>query len=207
MTPKQKKVFDFITTYRDHHGYAPSQQEIASGCGFQSLGTVQHYLKLLERDGFLSRRWNGRRSVELNSPLETVAAGIELPFLESWLPVGQLNRSRCRRRSRCHQAWPVPATSCTRCAAIDGRPGVMDGDYVTVHTQPVAENGQTVIAELNGSVTIKRFVRKGDRIELHPANPSMSPIIVEENDEFRIRGILVGSMRLYKRWKGKYSTS
>ena len=52
-----------------------------------------------------------------------------------------------------------------------------------------------------------RFVMKGNGIELHPANPTMSPIIVQETDEFHIRGILVGSMRLYKKWKGKSSTS
>ena len=51
MTPKQKKVLDFIMHYSEREGYQPSQQEIASGCGFDSLGTVQHYLRVLERDG------------------------------------------------------------------------------------------------------------------------------------------------------------
>ena len=84
--------------------------------------------------------------------------------------------------------------------------GIMDGDYVAVHPQPVAENGQTVIAELNGSITIKRFFRRGNHIELQPANAAMSPIIVAETDDFHIRGVLVGSMRLYRKWKGKSST-
>ena len=84
--------------------------------------------------------------------------------------------------------------------------GIMDGDYVAVHPQPVAENGQTVIAELNGSITIKRFYRSGNRIELQPANAALSPIIVAETDDFHIRGILVGSMRFYRTWKGKSST-
>ncbi|UFS71418.1 hypothetical protein LPW11_04285 [Geomonas sp. RF6] len=55
MTPKQKKVLDFISRYRERQGYQPTQQEIARGCGFESLGTVQHYLRVLERDGHLSR--------------------------------------------------------------------------------------------------------------------------------------------------------
>ena len=84
--------------------------------------------------------------------------------------------------------------------------GIMDGDYVAVHPQSVAENGQTVIAEVNGSITIKKYLRKGDRIELHPANAAMSPIIVTADDEFRIRGVLVGCMRFYRKWTGKSST-
>ncbi|MBT1072956.1 transcriptional repressor LexA [Pelotalea chapellei] len=204
MTPKQKKVFDFITTYQERHGYAPSQQEIARGCGFESLGTVQHYLKLLERDGFLSRRWNGRRSIELNKPAQAVAAGMELPF------VGIVAAGRPIEAFQQAEVVEVPsAMAGTGNVVYEVRgdsmidQGIMDGDYVTVHSQPTAENGQTVIAELNGSITIKRFVRKGNSIELHPANPTMTPIMVQESDEFHIRGILVGSMRFYKKWKGK----
>ena len=70
--------------------------------------------------------------------------------------------------------------------------GIMDGDYVAVHPQSVAENGQTVIAEVNGSITIKKYQRKGNIIQLLPANAAMSPITVTEEDEFHIRGILVG---------------
>lgn len=84
--------------------------------------------------------------------------------------------------------------------------GIMDGDYVAVHPQAVAETGQTVIAEVNGSITIKKYVRKGNSIQLLPANSAMSPILVTEDDEFHIRGVLVGSMRFYKKWTGKSST-
>ena len=84
--------------------------------------------------------------------------------------------------------------------------GIMDGDFVAVHPQSVAENGQTVIAEVNGSITIKKYVRKGDSIQLLPANAAMSPITVTPDDDFQIRGILVGSMRFYRKWTGKSST-
>lgn len=84
--------------------------------------------------------------------------------------------------------------------------GIMNGDYVAVHPQSVAENGQTVIAEVNGSITIKTYQRKGNTIRLLPANSAMSPITVTEEDEFHIRGILVGSMRFYRKWTAKSST-
>ena len=84
--------------------------------------------------------------------------------------------------------------------------GIMDGDFVAIHPQEVAENGQTVIAEVNGSITIKKYLRKGNLIELRPANAAMQPIMVTEDDDFHIRGVLVGSMRFYRKWTGKSST-
>ena len=84
--------------------------------------------------------------------------------------------------------------------------GIMDGDFVAVHPQEVAENGQTVIAEVNGAITIKKYLRKGNLIELRPANAAMQPIMVTEDDDFHIRGVLVGSMRFYRKWTGKSST-
>lgn len=207
MTPKQKKVLDFIVKFRERKGYAPSQTEIAGGCGFQSLGTVQHYLKLLERDGHLSRRWNGKRSILLAEAGPAAASGVELPL------IGIVAAGTPVQAFELPEVIEVPSVMAGPGNVVyevrgDSmvEMGIMSGDYVTVHPQPVAENGQTVIAEVNGSITIKKYFRREGRIELHPANSSMNPIIVTEDDDFHVRGVLVGSMRLYKRWTGKSST-
>jgi repressor LexA len=206
MTPKQKKVLDFIARYAERQGYQPTQQEIAKGCGFESLGTVQHYLRLLERDGHLSRRWNGKRALEL-TPTETFTLSTELPL------VGIVAAGQPVEAFQLPDAIEVPSSMAgpgNVVYEVRGESmvemGIMDGDFVAVHPQPVAENGQTVIAEVNGSITIKKYVRRGERIELHPANAAMSPIIVTSDDEFRIRGVLVGCMRFYRKWTGKSST-
>jgi len=73
--------------------------------------------------------------------------------------------------------------------------GILPDDVVVVHKQETARNGQTVIALMNGEATIKRYYRKADRIELHPANAERQPIIVGPNDEFRIEGLVVGVIR------------
>ena len=73
--------------------------------------------------------------------------------------------------------------------------GILDGDYVVVRKQAVAENGQTVVALLGGEATVKRFYRRAGRIELHPANPAMQPLVVEEEGELRIEGVVVGVIR------------
>ncbi len=73
--------------------------------------------------------------------------------------------------------------------------GILPGDLVIVRKQATARNGQTVVALVNQEATIKTFYQKADRIELHPANPSMKPIIVTPSDDFRIEGVLIGVVR------------
>jgi repressor LexA len=208
MTPKQKRVLDFILDYVERLGYQPSQQEIAKGCGFESLGTVQHYLKVLEREGYLSRQWNARRGLQL--PMHRTApavTGFELPL------VGIVAAGRPVEALQLSDAIEVPSAMAGPGNVVyevrgDSmvEMGIMDGDYVAVHPQAVAENGQTVIAEVNGSITIKKYLWVGRVIELRPANAAMVPITVTEEDDFHIRGVLVGSMRFYRKWNAKSST-
>jgi len=73
--------------------------------------------------------------------------------------------------------------------------GILPGDLVIVHKQATARNGQTVVALVNQEATIKKYYRKAGRIELHPANAAMKPIIVTSEDEFKIEGIVIGLIR------------
>ena len=73
--------------------------------------------------------------------------------------------------------------------------GILPGDLVIVHKQTTARNGQTVVALVNNEATIKKFYRRDGRIELHPANATMQPIIVTDRDEFRIEGTVIGVIR------------
>ena len=211
MTPKQKKVLDFISGFSERHGYQPSQQEIARGCGFESLGTVQHYLRLLERHGHLSRQPNAKRGLQL-APVEIAAPELQPARMELPL-VGIVAAGRPVEAYQQADVIEVPSSMAGPGNVVyevrgDSmvEMGIMDGDFVAVHPQAVAENGQTVIAEVNGSITIKKYVKKGNSIQLLPANAAMSPITVTEDDDFHIRGVLVGSMRFYRKWTGKSST-
>jgi SOS regulatory protein LexA len=58
--------------------------------------------------------------------------------------------------------------------------GIDDGDTILVHPQPIAENGQTVIARINGAVTCKRFYRTNGKCSLEPANNKYKPINCED---------------------------
>lgn len=73
--------------------------------------------------------------------------------------------------------------------------GILPGDLVIVHKQATARNGQTVVALVNNEATIKKFYRTESRIELHPANASMRPLVVTAADDFRIEGMVIGVIR------------
>ena len=75
---------------------------------------------------------------------------------------------------------------------------IRDGDFVVVHDRQAADNGEMVIAMLDGnSATVKRYYRERDgRIRLQPANDQVAPIYVQEN-QMRVQGIVVGVLRRY----------
>ena len=75
--------------------------------------------------------------------------------------------------------------------------GILDGDFVVIRKQSTAENGETVVALINNEATLKRYYRRGDRIELRPAHEGMESIWVSKGD-LRLEGKVVGVIRKYK---------
>ena len=75
--------------------------------------------------------------------------------------------------------------------------GIHDGDFLIVQPRETAEDGQTVVAEVDGCVTVKKLYREpGGAVRLQPANPDMLPLIVR-GENICIRGVVVGVMRKY----------
>ncbi|NOY86991.1 MAG: transcriptional repressor LexA [Deltaproteobacteria bacterium] len=194
LTPKQKLVLDFIRSHIKDEGYAPSQKEIAETFGFRSLGTVQSYLVRLEKEGFLTRKWNARRGLRVPN---TVGRGYELPL------AGTVAAGKPIEAIETPDTLEVPhsmaGTGENFVLRVKGdsmiEDGILDGDFVIVRKQGTADNGQTVVALMEGEATVKRFFRKADKIELRPANPKMEPIVVEKNEDFRIEGVVIGIIR------------
>lgn len=194
LTRKQKAVFDHITSFIDRHGYSPSQQEIAEAFGFRSLGTVQNYLVRLVREGVLAKDWNAKRGLKV---IPARSQALELPL------VGLVAAGKPIEAIETPDSIEVPPSMVgpgenfvlrVRGDSMIGE-GILDGDYVVVRKQSQADSGQIVVALINGEATVKRLLRKGERIELHPANPTMSPLLVSTGDDFRIEGTLVGVIR------------
>ncbi|MEZ4599127.1 MAG: transcriptional repressor LexA [Syntrophotaleaceae bacterium] len=197
LTPKQKQVFDYISSHIDLQGVAPSQQEIAEAFGFRSLGTVQNYLVRLEREGLLQRDWNARRSLRLAAVPEQ---GLKLPLAGTVAAGKPIEAIETRDAIEVPPAMVGSGEHFVLRVAGDSMigDGILDGDYVVVRKQADAEHGQTVVALIDNEATVKRLQHRGTRIELHPANPAMQPIVVDDPDNFRIEGVVVGVIRHYR---------
>ena len=75
---------------------------------------------------------------------------------------------------------------------------IEDGDIIVVEKRDSAENGQSVVAMINGdSVTLKKFYIEKDGIRLQPANPDLQPIYIK-NEELQILGIVIGVIRRHE---------
>jgi repressor LexA len=200
LTRRQREILSYLGSYSEANGYAPSFEEIADQFGYTSLATVHEHLSNLERKGYIKRTYNESRAIEI-LPSEVNPRAIELPLLgavAAGMPIEALAHHETLtvpesfiRRGGSHYVLRVRGNS-----MIEEQ--IRDGDFVVVNERHSADNGETVIALVGGdSATVKKFYRERDgRIRLQPANESMSPIYVHEND-VTIQGVVVGVMRRY----------
>jgi repressor LexA len=200
LTKRQREILTFLTSYTEANGYAPSFEEIASQFNYNSLATVHEHLSNLERKGYIKRNYNESRAIEI-LPSEAFPRAIELPLMgqvAAGAPIESIAIDEhvsvpedFVRRNGQHYVLRVRGNS-----MIDEQ--IRDGDFVVVNERQSADNGEMVIAMLGGSsATVKKFYRERDgRIRLQPANETMSPIYVHEND-ISIQGVVVGVLRRY----------
>lgn len=200
LTKRQREILSFLTSYTEENGYAPSFEEIAARFNYNSLATVHEHLTNLERKGYIRRSYNESRSIEI-LPSEAFQRTVELPLLglvAAGSPIESLMHQETvavpdsfLRRSGSHYVLRVRGES-----MIDDH--IEDGDFVVVNERQAADNGEMVIALLDGAAaTVKRYYRERDgRIRLQPANDTMQPLMLHE-DDVRIQGIVVGVLRRY----------
>jgi repressor LexA len=200
LTKRQREILNYLTAYTEQNGFAPSFEEIAENFSYNSLATVHEHLTNLERKGYIKRNYNESRAIEI-LPSDASPRAIELPLLgtvAAGMPIEALehNETFCVPdslvgRSGSHYVLRVRGNS-----MIDEQ--IRDGDFVVVNERQRADNGEMVIALVNGtSATVKKYYRERDgRIRLQPANDTMAPIYVHEND-VTIQGIVVGVLRRY----------
>jgi repressor LexA len=202
LTERQRDILEFIRGFQKEHGVAPTHREICDHFGFSSYGTVYKHLSLLEKKGLIRRDWNQKRGVELVEKPEPAAVaqrGVrELPLF------GYIAAGRPIDVDVSDEMISVPEQLTTRGdnyvlrvrgdSMIDD--GIFDGDLVVIARRERADNGEMVVASINGEVTLKRFYFEGERIRLQPANSMMNPIFAPSRD-VAVQGVVVGLMRRF----------
>jgi repressor LexA len=198
LTRRQKQIYDYVCEFVEKKGYSPSLEEIGRRFGLSSVATVHKHISHLVTKGLLRRSRNVNRSIEPVPPedtrqgnavlnlLGTVAAGSPIEAVAGTQTL-QVPSDFLRGGANIY-ALRVRGNS-----MIDEQ--IRDGDYVIVEQRERAENGEIVIALLEGeSVTLKKFYRENGRVRLQPANPDMPPILVKDG-ELRLQGVVVGVIR------------
>lgn len=195
LTQRQKQVLQFITSYTDDNGFPPSQREIARHLNVSGTLPVMKHLGALERKGYIKRE-SVNRGISLVRP---VNHSVSLPVV-GVVRAGHL--SPAIEDIQGHFSVDPMAVKGDGCFFLRVRgdsminAGIFDGDLAMIRPQQTAGNKDTVVAMIDGEVTLKWFYREQDHIRLQPANPAMEPIIIRPEDgELSIVGKVIGVYR------------
>ena len=202
VTAKQRRVYEFIRRYIESNHQSPTIAEIGKYFQMRSSASVHAILVALEREGLIKRIPNISRGIEIVQQkggdddddsevplLGTVAAGQPIEAILS------------------HDAISVPKDMHGRGRTFALRvrgdsmieENIQDGDVIIVASQQTAENGQVVVALIDGNyATVKKFYREPEFIRLEPANPQFKPIFIKTPERIQIQGVVRGLIRKYE---------
>ncbi|MCG8480496.1 MAG: transcriptional repressor LexA [Spirochaetales bacterium] len=200
ITSRQQEVLEFIRRFVAENKYPPTIREISEHFGISVKGAYDH-VKALQRKGAIRCDTNRSRAIEvLDDPadetdetavrqvpiLGMVAAGKPLLAEENYdgtvsVPAMMLGNKR-------YFALHVHGDSMINA-------GIMDGDIAIIAQQPVADNGDIIVAMIDEAVTLKRFYRESNRVQLKAENPVYPPIYTRDA---RILGRLAHIVRNYE---------
>lgn len=199
LTKRQRQVLDVIQGFIETKGYSPSLEEIGGSLGLSSVATVHKHVTHLVEKGYVRRVWNQNRSIELVRDSDRAAAQ-HVPLM------GTIAAGRPLEAVPTVETIAVPSDMVagrgrTFVLKIQGdsmiEEHIRDGDYVIIEERKVAQDGESVVALVDGSeATLKRFYRDAGRVRLQPANPAMEPIVLAA-DRVQIQGVVVGLIRKY----------
>ncbi len=187
-------VLEYNIRYQKEHGISPSFRSIMHALGLGSLATVQRYVKQLEAEGKLSRTNIGNIA-----PLPKLWGGetVTVPL------IGEIACGEpCLEVENIEESFALPQSLFGRGemymlrafgdSMVDA--GIHKDDLLVIRKQAEANDGDIVVALVNGENTLKRIYKERDRIRLHPENKSMQDIIVKDCE---IQGVLVGCIKRY----------
>lgn len=194
VTKRQQAVLDCIEECIREKGYGPTVREICHSLGLSSPSTVHVHLKALEEKGLIKRDPLKSRSITLTHPhdeasvIENVIApsfgrAVEVPLVGN-VAAGTPILAEENITDTMTLPTDIVGDAPSFMLSVRGdsmiEAGINDGDYVVVKEQPVANNGDIVVAIIDDGATVKRFYREKDHIRLQPENSSMEPIITRD---------------------------
>ena len=202
ITARQRQVYDFIRRYVETNDQPPTIAEIGKQFQMTSSASVHSILSVLEREGLIKRIPNVSRGIELvkvPTP-EGDTDEFEIPLL------GLVAAGQPIEAILAHETVAAPKNMMGRGRMFALRvrgdsmieENIQDNDIIIVSSQQTAENGQMVVALIDGNyATVKKFYKETDFIRLEPANPQFKPIFIKTPERIQIQGIVRGLIRNY----------
>lgn len=205
LTKRQQAVLDNIEKHIREKGYGPTVREVGQDLGLLSPSTVHVHLKALEEKGYITRDPLKSRSIALTYSVDTPLTNVlgedpykdvvEVPLVGN-VAAGEPLLAEENITDTYKLPIDIVGESPSFMLSVRGNSmidiGINDGDYVVVKQQPVATNGDIVVAIVEDGATVKRFYKEKNRIRLQPENSEMDPIYV---DNCMIAGTVVAVFR------------
>ena len=184
-TERQSRILEVIRDFTEERGYPPSVREIGERVGLSSSSTVQSHLKSLEKRGLVHRDPTKPRALITMGAASHQAHHPAIPVVGVLPIVGKVAAGvPITAAENVEGEFVLPAEFArkdgTFILRVQGESmvgaAILDGDLIVVSPQPDAQNGEIVVAMVEGEATVKRFFRERGRIRLQPENATMAPI-------------------------------
>ena len=213
LTARQAQILELIQRAISRTGAPPTRAEIAAEMGFRSPNAAEEHLRALAKKGVIELVSGTSRGIRLRT--HALQAIGESPMNPLFLPLQSLSQLALPLVGRVAAGSPILAqehierTYQVESSLFSQTPdylltvrgmsmrdaGILDGDLLAVKQAREAANGQIVVARLGDEVTVKRFHRNKNLIELLPENPDFEPIVVQPGEPFELEGLAVGLIR------------
>ncbi len=201
LTDRQAEILKLVRELTESTGFPPTRAEIARSMGFRSVNAAEQHLRALEKKGVLDIESGASRGLRVRDGRGTNRIGKLMELLivgrvAAGSPI--LAEEHVQGRLQVDPAMFTPrADYLLRVRGLSMRDaGILEGDLLAVHKTGDARTGQVVVARLADEVTVKRFRRRGNTVQLLPENPDFEPIEVDaRSGDFAIEGVAVGVIR------------
>jgi len=198
LSRRQSEILSFVADRIRDDGMPPTRAEINAHFGFASPNAAQSHLRALERKGAIRINPRLARGIVPVADVPPDPGSGSIPLIgrvaagQPLLAVEHHERS-VRIDPSLFRPAPDYLLRVQGESMIDA--GIRDGDLLAVHRRKSVEDGQIVVARIDGEVTVKRLRRKSQSIVLEAANPAYRDLTVEPGDDFAIEGLAVGVVR------------
>jgi repressor LexA len=197
LTEKQKQILEYIERMILQRGHSPTIREIGKEFGISSTNGVRTHLVALVKKGYLKKENHISRGLELaRSMLNEIARIPQVGLVPAGQPIDAIENIEGEIALDTTFLPGGEAFSLTVKGDSMKNAGIYDGDLVIVRKQAVAQQGDIVVAIIDGEATVKRYFPENGHIRLQPENEAYDPIIVNKRSgDFRIAGKVVGLLR------------